>query len=102
MLLINTWKRNDLLKKSISHYAECPRLDSVHIVWSEPDPPSESLSNYLDHIVQINRKDGRELEIMFDINKEDSLNNRFKENNDLKTDVVLSIDDEVILPCSYV
>ncbi|KAK9700027.1 hypothetical protein RND81_08G212200 [Saponaria officinalis] len=101
-LLINTWKRNDLLKKSISHYAECPRLDSVHIVWSEPDPPSESLSKYLERVIHKNRKNGHEIEVMFDINKEDSLNNRFKENKDLKTDVVFSIDDDVILPCSSV
>ncbi|KAH9623314.1 hypothetical protein KSS87_005334 [Heliosperma pusillum] len=101
-LLINTWKRNDLLRKSISHYAECPRLDSIHIVWSEPDPPSESLANYLERIVHENTQDGRGIEVNFDINKEDSLNNRFKENKDLKTDVVFSIDDDVILPCSSV
>lgn len=100
-ILINTWKRNDLLKKSISHYAACPRLDSIHIVWSEPDPPSESLLHYLEH-VQSNQKNGRKIELKFDINKEDSLNNRFKEIKDLNTDVVFSIDDDVIFPCSSV
>lgn len=101
-LLINTWKRNDLLKKSISHYAACLRLDSIHVVWSEPDPPSESLIRYLHHIVHTNSKNGREIELKFDINKEDSLNNRFKEIKNLKTDVVFSIDDDVIFPCSSV
>ncbi|KAL2927308.1 Glycosyltransferase family 64 protein C4 [Bienertia sinuspersici] len=101
-LLINTWKRNDLLKKSISHYAACLRLDSIHIVWSEPDPPSKSLARYLEHIVQKNSKNGREIELKFDINKEDSLNNRFKEIKDLRTDAVFSIDDDVIFPCSSV
>lgn len=100
-ILINTWKRNDLLKKSISHYASCPRLDSIHIVWSEPDPPSESLVHYLEH-VQSNKKNGRKIELKFDINKEDSLNNRFKAIKDLKTDVVFSIDDDVIFPCTSV
>lgn len=101
-LLINTWKRNDLLKKSISHYAACPRLDSVHIVWSEPDPPSGSLVHYLEHLVVENSKSGRQIELKFDINKEDNLNNRFKEIKDLKTEVVFSIDDDVIFPCSSV
>lgn len=100
-LLINTWKRNDLLKKSVSHYATCPRLDSIHIVWSEPDPPSQSLVQYLEH-VQSNSINGRKFELKFDINEEDSLNNRFKEIKDLKTDVVFSIDDDVIFPCSSV
>ncbi|XP_058785409.1 glycosylinositol phosphorylceramide mannosyl transferase 1-like [Vicia villosa] len=40
--------------------------------------------------------------LRFDINKEDSLNNRFKEITDLETDVVFSIDDDVIFPCSSV
>ncbi|KAK6145469.1 hypothetical protein DH2020_022289 [Rehmannia glutinosa] len=101
-LLINTWKRNDLLKQSISHYASCPGLDSVHIVWSEPDPPSESLINFLNRVIKLNSKDGRKIELKFDINREDSLNNRFKEIKGLKTDVVFSIDDDIIFPCTTV
>ncbi|CAA0825190.1 Glycosyltransferase family 64 protein C4 [Striga hermonthica] len=101
-LLINTWKRNDLLKQSISHYANCPGLDSVHIVWSEPDPPSKSLVNFLNRVIRMNSKNSRAIELKFDINKEDSLNNRFKEIKDLKSDVVFSIDDDIIFPCTTV
>ncbi|KAL6956725.1 GDP-mannose transporter [Sarracenia purpurea var. burkii] len=49
-----------------------------------------------------NSRDGRQIELKFDINQEDSLNNRFKEVNDLKTDAVFSIDDDIIFPCSSV
>ncbi|XP_052199302.1 glycosylinositol phosphorylceramide mannosyl transferase 1 [Diospyros lotus] len=101
-LLINTWKRNDLLKRSISHYTSCPKLDSIHIIWSEPDPPSESLIEFLNHIVQSNSRNGQDIELKFDINKEDSLNNRFKEIKDLRTDAVFSIDDDIVFPCSSV
>ena len=101
-LLINTWKRNDLLKQSISHYTLCPRLDSIHIVWSEPDPPSNSLVKFLNRVVQSKATDGRKIELKFNINKEDSLNNRFKEISDLKTDAIFSIDDDIIFPCSSV
>ncbi|XP_057476254.1 glycosylinositol phosphorylceramide mannosyl transferase 1 isoform X2 [Actinidia eriantha] len=101
-LLINTWKRNDLLKQSISHYTSCHGLDSIHIVWSEPDPPSDNLVKVLNHVVRSNARDGRQIELKFDINKEDSLNNRFKEIKDLKTDAVFSIDDDIIFPCSSV
>ncbi|XP_061376639.1 glycosylinositol phosphorylceramide mannosyl transferase 1-like isoform X2 [Gastrolobium bilobum] len=72
-IVMNTWKRYDLLKQSLMHYSSCPRLESVHIV-----------------------------KLKFDINKEDSLNNRFKEIKDLDTDAVFSIDDDVIFPCSSV
>ncbi|KAJ4972084.1 hypothetical protein NE237_005183 [Protea cynaroides] len=98
-ILINTWKRNDLLKQSISHYASCAGLDSIHIVWSEPDPPSDSLQEFLLHTIKSNSRDGKNIELRFDINKEDSLNNRFKEIKDLKTDAIFSIDDDVIFPC---
>ncbi|GMY08182.1 glycosyltransferase family 64 protein C4 [Fagus crenata] len=101
-IVMNTWKRYDLLKQSISHYSLCPGLQSIHIVWSEPDPPLDSLKKFLNHIVESNSGDGREVELAFDINKEDSLNNRFKEIKDLKTDAVFSIDDDVIFPCSSV
>lgn len=101
-LLINTWKRNDLLKRSISHYTSCPGLDSIHIVWSEPNAPSESLKHFLNHVVQSKSINGRQIELKFDINKEDSLNNRFKEVKDLKLDAVFSIDDDIIFPCSSV
>lgn len=100
--MINTWKRYDLLKQSISHYTSCPGLDSIHIVWSEPDPPSISLEKYLIRIIESKSKDGRNIELKFDINKKDSLNNRFKPLDDLRTDAVLSIDDDVIFPCSSV
>lgn len=90
------------MKQSISHYSSCAGLDSIHIVWSEPNPPSESLVEHLNHILQSKSKGARRAELKFDINKEDSLNNRFKEIKDLKTDAVFSIDDDVIFPCSSV
>ena len=96
---MNTWKRYDLLKKSVSHYASCSRLDSIHIVWSEPNPPSESLKEYLQKAIKKKARDGHEVELRFDVNKEDSLNNRFKDIRDLKTDAVFSIDDDIIFPC---
>ncbi|XP_068644527.1 glycosylinositol phosphorylceramide mannosyl transferase 1-like [Aristolochia californica] len=99
-VVINTWKRNDLLKKSIAHYSTCLCVDSIHIVWSEPGPPSDSLKRVQRHILQSKSRGGRHIELKFDIHKEDSLNNRFKEIQDLKTEAVFSIDDDVIFPCT--
>lgn len=101
-IVMNTWKRYDLLKQSIAHYSLCPRLESIHIVWSEPDPPSDSLIEFLNHVIASKSRNGRKVELRFEINAEDSLNNRFKEIKDLKTDAVFSIDDDIIFPCSTV
>ncbi|XP_019460897.1 PREDICTED: glycosyltransferase family 64 protein C4-like [Lupinus angustifolius] len=101
-IVMNTWKRYDLLKQSIKHYSSCPRLESVHIVWSEPDPPSDVLLKFLHHVVKSKSKNGGHVKLKFNVHKEDSLNNRFKEIVDLETDAVFSIDDDVIFPCSSV
>ncbi|WJX18792.1 GDP-mannose transporter [Trifolium repens] len=64
-IVMNTWKRYDLLKQSIKHYSSCPRLESVHIVWSEPDPPSESLLKYLHQVVKSKSREGRYVKLRF-------------------------------------
>ncbi|ERN09729.1 hypothetical protein AMTRI_Chr08g202160 [Amborella trichopoda] len=101
-ILINTWKRNDLLKQSVEHYSSCSGLHSIHIVWSEPDPPTDSLRGFLHHVLQLKSINGREVDLHFDINQEDSLNNRFKVIKDLETDAIFSIDDDVVFPCPTV
>lgn len=98
-VLINTWKRNSLLKKSVAHYASCYRTDAIHVVWSESDPPSDSLKVYLNKIVMSKSQAAQKPNIKFDINKEDNLNNRFKPIQGLRTDAIFSIDDDVIVPC---
>ncbi|XP_078177926.1 nucleotide-diphospho-sugar transferases superfamily protein [Carex rostrata] len=99
-VVINTWKRNDLLRRTVAHYSSCAGVDSIHVVWSEPDLPQNSLIDSLKRLVRSKSKGGREIEIKFDVNQEDSLNNRFKEMKDLRTDAIYSIDDDVITPCS--
>ncbi|URE45510.1 Glycosyl transferase family 64 domain [Musa troglodytarum] len=101
-ILINTWKRNDLLKQSVVHYASCVGVESIHIVWSEPDRPSDSLCDALWQAAQLNSKSCNGTELRFDLNEEDSLNNRFKEIMDLETDAIFSIDDDVLFPCASV
>ncbi|KAI0498436.1 hypothetical protein KFK09_021678 [Dendrobium nobile] len=101
-VLINTWKRNDLLQKSVIHYSKCAGVNSIHIVWSEPNRPSDLLYEVLREAVHSNSIRGNNIELIFDLNQEDSLNNRFKEVKDLKSDAIFSIDDDVIFPCKSV
>ncbi|KAK9291365.1 hypothetical protein L1049_019311 [Liquidambar formosana] len=96
-VLINTWKRNSLLKQAVAHYASCGGTDAIHVVWSESDPPSDSLKAYLKKIVL--SKSQTAPNFRFDINTEDNLNNRFKPIKELRTDAIFSVDDDVIVPC---
>ncbi|XP_051138530.1 glycosylinositol phosphorylceramide mannosyl transferase 1-like [Andrographis paniculata] len=98
-VLINTWKRNSLLKQSVAHYASCRGTDAIHIVWSETNPPSENLRDYLRKTVIKKSQSAHKPNFRFDINKEDNLNNRFKPIEDLRADAIFSVDDDVIVPC---
>ncbi|GLJ55780.1 hypothetical protein SUGI_1197770 [Cryptomeria japonica] len=46
-VLINTWRRNSLLKQAVAHYASCSSIDAIHVVWSEDDLPSATLQSHL-------------------------------------------------------
>eukprot|EP01018_Ginkgo_biloba_P012421 Gb_27972 [translate_table: standard] len=98
-LLINTWKRNSLLKQAVAHYACCSSVDAIRVVWSENDPPSESLRTYLRKAVHSKSKSINKPDLRFDLNEEDNLNNRFKPIEGLRTDAIFSIDDDVVVPC---
>ncbi|WOL08383.1 hypothetical protein Cni_G17136 [Canna indica] len=99
-ILINTWKRNDLLKQSVTHYASCVGVESIRVVWSEHDRPSDSLQDALWQSVQKSSKRCDDIELKFDLHEENSLNNRFKQVEGLKTDAVFSVDDDVLFPCA--
>lgn len=38
-VLLNTFKRRDLLKLAVAHYATCPEVAQIRVVWSEQTPP---------------------------------------------------------------
>lgn len=98
-VLINTWKRNSLLKQSVAHYASCSGTDAIHVIWSESDPPSEQLRAHLKNIVLKKSQTAHKPNFRFDLNEEDNLNNRFKPISDLRTNAIFSVDDDVIVPC---
>ena len=99
-VLINTWKRNDLLEQTVAHYATCEGVDAIRVVWSEPVPPSADLQRKLEDKVEIgSRKKYQQVDLRFDVHVQDNLNNRFKPLDGLRTDAVFSIDDDVLVPC---
>ncbi|XP_062229755.1 glycosylinositol phosphorylceramide mannosyl transferase 1-like [Phragmites australis] len=92
-VVINTWKRYALLRRSVAHYAACAGVDAVHVVWSEPRAPHEALRQ---SVLNCTRRGN----VRFAINEVDSLNNRFRPIRGLTTDAVFSVDDDLIVPCS--
>eukprot|EP00249_Psilotum_nudum_P023003 c28721_g1_i1 orf=524-1510(-) len=99
-VLINTWRRQALLRKSVNHYSSCNNVDAVRVVWSEVEPPSDSLLFVLRQSVQSHsRRSSYKVDFRVDIHEEDNLNNRFMPLDGLKTDAIFSVDDDVVVPC---
>lgn len=98
-MLINTWKRSSALKQSIAHYASCNGVAAIHVVWSDSDPPSESLKSHLEKMVFSMSRAAQKPNFRFGISQEEDLNNRFKPIEGLTNDAVFSVDDDAIVSC---
>jgi len=86
-IVVNTFKRPERLEKSIKHYARCPSVDAIRIVWSEsPDPPR--------HLSKLTK-----LPVIFDVHEKNSINNRFVPLNGLRTQGVFNVDDDILVSC---
>ncbi|KAF5283760.1 hypothetical protein FQA39_LY17198 [Lamprigera yunnana] len=85
-VLLLTYEREQVLLDSIARLRGLPYLNSVIVVWNSPKPPSQDL-RWPDigtplHIIKASRN---------------SLNNRFLPLDNLKTEAVLSVDDDAHL-----
>lgn len=40
-VIVNTFKRLDLLKNSVQHYSSCPVVSRVHVNWAESTTPPD-------------------------------------------------------------
>lgn len=93
---MNTWRRNDILLISVNHFRSCQNVAQVQIVWCdrENEPPPELLRMEEDH-------DDTELApVVIERHLVNSLNERFHIMRDAPTLGILSVDDDVLRPCS--
>eukprot|EP01038_Epipyxis_sp_PR26KG_P007485 gene7485-10200_t len=90
-VVINTFKRHKLLAESIKYYSSCDISNSIHIIWSEKDPPPQSLTSKF-----ANKSNPK---IVFQVFSTDSLNNRFKPLPGSDDEAILSVDDDMRIPC---
>ncbi|GIL47693.1 hypothetical protein Vafri_4457 [Volvox africanus] len=90
-LILNSYKRPQLLQRAVAHYSQCKAIDAVRVVWCEDGLPpnrAEAPGYYSDL-----------KEVRYDIVTNSSLNNRFWPLEGLRTEAVLSLDDDIVAPC---
>ena len=94
-ILINTWRRNECLIDSVEHYLRCPAVAQIRIIWSDPikHPPGR--------LVAIRRKLGGD-RLVFDEYGDDKLTNRFKWNDDWRTEGIFQTDDDIKFSCDLI
>ncbi|KAG5178560.1 exostosin, partial [Tribonema minus] len=87
---MNTFRRNDDLKRSVDNYALCPAVTRIQIVWSDQENEPPPLNFF--------SPAAREL-IEFELHTTDSLNNRFNALSPPPTEGVFSVDDDMLFKC---
>ena len=125
---VNTFRRNDLLQGFLDYYthekraAECAMLAEITVVWSDTEnaPPLEweALYGPRQEARTVAEEGGASAapapadppnrhatsptgpRVHFEVHKENSLNNRFLALQPPPTEAVLSLDDDLIVPCS--
>lgn len=92
-IVILTYRREALLMDALEGYLRVPYLHSVIVVWNAVDPVVEPSSEFQQrfHLYVASRR----LRIVRSL--ANSLNNRFLPYEDIQTDAVLSLDDDVLL-----
>lgn len=78
---VNTFRRLDLLELFLEHYKKCENVKQIQVVWSDQEskPPIGMVDKY--------PKD----KVIFEVHRNDSLNNRFRNLVSIPTEVSYSI-----------
>jgi len=85
---MNTWQRNEQLLLSINHHAQCEGVKEIQIVWCDNNEPPDEIVHHSSGKVKIEK------------HVINSLNERFKVFADTPTLGILSLDDDVMRPCT--
>uniref|UniRef100_A0A7R9UDH5 Glycosyl transferase 64 domain-containing protein n=1 Tax=Pinguiococcus pyrenoidosus TaxID=172671 RepID=A0A7R9UDH5_9STRA len=90
---INTFRRNDLLRRSIEHYSKCSNIEDIIVVWSDQENPPPDISKW--------QLRPTKPHVEFEVHAVDRLSNRFKPLKMPATEAILSIDDDIIIRCEH-
>lgn len=92
-IVLNTFKRLDLLQLSVQHYSQCPVVNRIHVNWAESTSPPD-----LSEHACCNTPVTFALPLLS--HNDSSLNTRFLPIPDLETEAVLNIDDDITVTCN--
>ena len=89
MLVMTYEARRSLLESYIRHYSQCPSVGEILIVWNKGTPPDVS-------------KDfpWATIPVRLRVQTSNSLNNRYRPDSNLRYRGVLSLDDDIRIPCT--
>lgn len=87
---MNTWRREDLLKRCVDHYATCDCVSEIQVVWSD----QENKPPHLDLFEEEARA-----KVAFEVHDTNSLNHRFNVTSTLATTGIFSTDDDLLISC---
>lgn len=86
---VNSFRRLDLLEFFLDYYKSCAVVSQIQVVWSDQQnaAPLEWSQRY---------PPGK---VVFEVHDKNSLSNRFLALHAVPTEAVLSIDDDLVIPC---
>ena len=97
-VLLNTFKRPDLLKKAVAHYATCPDVAEIRVVWSEQTAPptrDDEAGAFFGPKPSM---------VTYDAHPTTSIQNRFDPPaagaKQISTTAVFNVDEDVRMPCA--
>ena len=107
-VLLNTFKRRDLLKRALKHYVRCENVEHIRVVWSEQTAPpniwsKEDAKDFFAEPPAKKRGGGGAVQqafVRYDWHPTTSIQNRFTPLENLPTEAVFHVDDDVRIPCN--
>lgn len=88
---MNTFRRNDLLKRSVEHLSSCDCVGQIQVVWSDQENAPPGMDLFTE---KARRK------VHFEVHDTNSLNHRFNITSPAITDAVFSTDDDLEISCA--
>lgn len=102
---INTYKRPDMLRPAVQHFADtCGKqtgITQVFVIWAEQGAVLPEPSSFFDDKTIRQKNTNTNRADVFVLQKEkDSLNSRFEPIQQLTSPAVFMVDDDITMPCS--
>jgi len=92
-VLLNTYKREDLLRRAVRHYERCGDVEEIIVIWSEQREPPKAGEKGSEGFFS------RRKRTRYETHAGTSIQNRFDPIDGLATRAVFNVDEDVRIPC---